>query len=249
MKHKIPQVIIFSTLLLFAVTLTTPAQATPSSSSEIETELLSSTNLSTQQKDEIERIIDDRLERSAIVSDRIQNTVNDNFGLLFTISGLTISALGAIPVFSAAVIFIFRRTILEGIQRTITDQVLNTETQKILEDEVSKQLNDQVEEELSNKIQQKLTELEQQAIGDISIFRNQLAQLILEVEKDKREYVERLRSLDPTIIGEAAAKAATEKFAELIKLSSALQLECIPKLDTPDLFNLFFKRSDNYDNT
>lgn len=213
MKHKISKAIVLSALLLFAITLTAPAQASSSSNSGFETELSSiSTNLAEQQRDDTERIVDDRLERSAMVSDRVQSAVNNNFGLLFAISGLTISALGAIPVFSVAVIFIFRRTILEGIRGSITDQVLNTEMQKILEDGVKKQLSDQVEEELSSKIKQKLTELEQQANIDLSMFKKQLSQLIVEVEKDKKEYLQRLTSLDPNIIREAAA----DKFAELI---------------------------------
>jgi Rps23 Pro-64 3,4-dihydroxylase Tpa1-like proline 4-hydroxylase len=226
MKHKIPKVIILSALLLFAVTLTAPAQATPSSSNpEFETELFSiSTNLSAQQKDEIERIIDDRLERSATVSDRIQSTVNGNFGLLFALAGLTISALGAIPVFSGAVIFIFRRTILEGIEKTITKELLKTGMQEILEDEVKKQLSDQVEEELRSKIKQKLTELEQQATCDLSEFKDQLARVIAEVEKDKREYVAKLTSLDLNIVREAAARAAADKIADLIKSRPPLPL-------------------------
>lgn len=188
MKQKIPKIIILSALLLFAVTSTAQAQtALPSSIPQLETKPFSvAFNLSEQQKDEIERIVDDRLERSATVSDRIQNTVNGNFGLLFALAGLTISALGAIPIFSGAVIFIFRRTILEGIQKTITNELVNREMQEILEDEVNKQLSNKVEDDLSIKIKQKLTELEQLAVSDLSKFKDQLNQLVAEVEKDKR---------------------------------------------------------------
>ena len=220
MKHKVSKVIILSALLLFAVTSTAQAQnATPSPIPQLETKLFSIvSSLSEQQKDEIERIVDDRLERSATVSDRIQNTVNGNFGLLFALAGLTISALGAIPIFSGAVIFIFRRTILEGIQKTITNELVNSEMQEILEDEVNKQLSNKVEEDLSIKIKQKLTELEQHAVSDLSKFKDQLNQLVAEVEKDKREYVTKLTSLDLNIVREAAAKAAAkaaaDKFAE-----------------------------------
>jgi Rps23 Pro-64 3,4-dihydroxylase Tpa1-like proline 4-hydroxylase len=224
MKHRLSKIIILSALLLFTVTLDAQT-ASASSSPESKTRLTSiSLNLSAQQKDEIEKIIDDRLERSAIVSDRVQNTVNESFSLLFAISGLTISALGAIPVFSVAVIFIFRRTILEGIQKTITDQVLNTEMQKILEEEVEKQLSNQVKDELNSKIKQKLTEFEQKANGDLSQFKLQLEQWIIDVEKDKRDYVERLISLDSTVIREAAAKAAADKFAEWKKIKTPLDL-------------------------
>lgn len=220
MKRKIPKIIILSAPLLFAITSTAQAQTIPPSSiPQLETRSLSiAFNLPEQQKDEIERIVDDRLERSATVSDRIQNTVNGNFGLLFALAGLTISALGAIPIFSGAVIFIFRRTILEGIQKTITNELVNREMQEILEDEVKKQLSNKIEEDLSIKIKQKLTELEQHAISDLSEFKDQLDQLVAEVEKDKREYVEKLTSLDLNIIREAAAKAAAkaaaDKFAE-----------------------------------
>jgi len=107
MKQKQIKDIIFPALLLLTVTFTllthSPAFAVDSKSEPESSFIL--TSLSEQQRDELERMIDDRLERSATVSDRIQETVNQNFGLLFAISGLTISALGAIPVFSAAIIF------------------------------------------------------------------------------------------------------------------------------------------------
>ncbi|NJR57454.1 MAG: hypothetical protein HC769_00510 [Cyanobacteria bacterium CRU_2_1] len=89
--------------------------------------------------------------------------------------------------------------------------------QEILEDEVKKQLSKQVEEELRSKIKQKLTELEQQTVSDISAFNNHLNQLIAEVEKDKREYVAKLTSLDLNIVRETAAKLAADKIVEVFK--------------------------------
>lgn len=219
MKHKTSKLIILSALLLFVITLVASAQP-PSfaANSKSETEFSPiSINLSEQQKNEIERMIDDRIERSATVSDRIQNTVNENFSLLFAISGLTVSALGAIPIFSGAVIFIFRRTILEGIERTITKELLKTGMQEILEEEVKEQLRDQVGEELSRKVTQRLIELEHQADSDLTAFRNQLTQLLEEIEEDKRKYLENLKSLDLNILRDAAAKAARDVVEEFLR--------------------------------
>ena len=128
MTQNISKVLVLATLLSLSILLASPVQAISyPANSEVEAEPSSIfINLSEQQKDELESMIDDRLERSAAVSDRIQDTVNENFGLLFTLAGLTISALGAIPLFSGGVIFIFRRTILEGIEKTITKELLKT---------------------------------------------------------------------------------------------------------------------------
>jgi hypothetical protein len=219
MKHDIPKVLALATLLSLSVALATPAEAISySANSTVETELPSiPTNLSEQQRAELERIIDDRLERSAAVSDRIQDTVYENFGLLFALAGLMIGVLSAVPVFSGVAILIFRKAILHSIEKAISEEVVNAETKRMLEEELEKQLANQFKEEFSLKISQKLAELEEMAKNDLETFKTRMEELTTEIEKDKDVYATKLKSLDLKVVRDLAVEAVTDKLPEVIR--------------------------------
>ncbi|MBI4782370.1 MAG: hypothetical protein HY785_13770 [Oscillatoriophycideae cyanobacterium NC_groundwater_1537_Pr4_S-0.65um_50_18] len=214
MKSQVSKFIFLLSLTLFSLSVTPQdAFSAPLLVSQA-TVPANSSNLSLQQKDEISKIIDERLEKSITVSDRIQTVVYSNFGLLFALVGLLVSVLSALPILSGITVFVFKKAILRSIENAIIKELLETGIQDILEAEIKKQMSSRFEEELSKKIKHKLKELEQQASSDLSAFKDQLNQLNVDAEQEKSEFLSKLTSFDSVVLRDAAAKAVADKIAE-----------------------------------
>ena len=170
-----------------------------------------------QQKDEIEKIVDERLEKNAKVDDRIQATVNGNFSWAIGLLTALIAALGVMPIIIIVLVWLLRGSVIQQIVSETKKQL-----EKDIELEVKKQFRRTVAEELAKQVDLFKQELESLKID----FIDQLQNLSLSAQQEKDRIFDELERITPSVIQtEFVSPEIQKKIQELTRQLEILKIE------------------------
>ena len=190
-------------------TLSPPQQATSS--------------LSNQQQEEIEKLIEDEIDRSKKISEMVQSEVDRTFDWTISLINLLITVLIAIPIVTGLAVLLLRRSIIDQLV-TETKKQLQEET----EHEVKKQLEVQVAAGLKRQVEvfkQELEVLRQELKTLKADFASQLQSLFLAAQTEKEKIFMEISRITPSIIHEEfVAPEVQLKVQELTQQLEALRL-------------------------
>jgi tetratricopeptide (TPR) repeat protein len=109
--------------------------------------------LSESQEDAVRAMIQEEVQNSQAISDRVQGTVNQTFGWTITLINFLTAVLIAFPIGVAVIFWMLQQSITAKMENKIRDEI---------EREVQKKLQDQITAELQARIEQFKQELVQQ---------------------------------------------------------------------------------------
>ena len=175
--------------------------------------------LTRQQQETIERMVDERFEKSSRVNDRIQSTVNQNFGWAIGLLTALIASLGIMPIIIVVLVWLLRGSVIQQIVSETQKQI-----EKDIEQEVKAQLEFAVAQELSKQIQGFKQDLESLK----SDFIHQLQNLSLSAQTEKDRIFHELSSITPSLIQtEFVSPEVQKKIQDLTQQLEALKGESL----------------------
>ncbi len=207
MNHRTGSIALLSLLLVVAV----PVVAQPSPSPTVSP----SPVLTTPQQEAVEKIVDERFEKSSKVSDRIQSTVNNNFGWSINLLTALIAVLGISPIIIGVFVWLLRGSVI---------QQMVIETRKQLSEEIEKEVKEQLKVQVAEELQNQVNIFRQDLESLKAEFVSQLQTLFIAAQNEKDNIFQELARITPSVIQEEfVTPEVQQKIQELTRQLELLQ--------------------------
>jgi tetratricopeptide (TPR) repeat protein len=191
-------------MMLATLSLAHPVIAAPSP-----TPIAPSPTLAPQQRQEVEKILEAELEKNSKVSDRVQATVNNNFGWAINLLTALIAVIGMMPVVIGVLVWLLRGGIIQQIV---------AETKKQIATDIEKEVKDQLHTQVSLELEQQVQAFRQEISGLKTDFLGQLQNLFLSAQQEKEKIFTELSRITPSVIQEEFVTPEVQtKIQELTK--------------------------------
>ncbi|NEQ81389.1 MAG: tetratricopeptide repeat protein [Moorea sp. SIO2I5] len=171
--------------------------------------------LSNQERQEVERLINDHLEKSYTIRNQIQSEVHRTFDWTINLLNLLITVLIAIPIVTSLAVLLLRRSIINQ---------LVSETQKQFQEEAEQKIKEQIDAEVTTELKRQVEAFKQELETLKSDLFSQLQHLVVAAQHEKEQIFNEISRITPSIIQEEfVAPEVQQKLEELTKQLESLK--------------------------